>query len=111
MARAASLDPQALAASLQSDPVQSIDVPSSSFSALSHGQISSLKAEIARLDPGRIWILVVSPRSQSDLDNVADPVYGDPPAGTHGDDRGTRVEHDRPRPALTARAVVRLLTS
>ena len=82
VARADSLDPQALAASLQSDPVQSIDVPSSSFSALSHGQISSLKAEIARLDPGRIWILVVSPRSQSDLDNVADPVYGDLPAGT-----------------------------
>lgn len=82
VAHAASLDPQALAASPQSDPVQSIDVPPSSFSALSHGQISSLKAEIARLDPGRIWILVVSPRTQSDLDNVADPVYGDLPAGT-----------------------------
>jgi hypothetical protein len=79
---AASLDPQALAASLQSDPVQSIGVPPSSFSFLSNSQINSLRAEIGRLDPGRIWILVVSPRSQSDLGNLADPVYGDLPGGT-----------------------------
>lgn len=82
VAHAASLDPQALAASLESDPVQSIDVPPSSFSGLSHRQISSLKAEIARLDPYRIWILVVSPLTQSALDDVADSVYGDLPAGT-----------------------------
>jgi hypothetical protein len=39
-ARAAALDPQSLAPSLQSDPVQSIDVPPSSFAALSGTQIN-----------------------------------------------------------------------
>jgi hypothetical protein len=81
-ALAASLDPQALASSLQSDAVQSIGVPSSSFSALSQSQLDSLRAEIAKRDPGRIWILVVSPRSQSALAALADPLFGDLPAGT-----------------------------
>jgi hypothetical protein len=73
--------PRALASSLQSDPVQSIAVPRSSFVALSHRQIDSLQKEIASLDPGRIWILVVSPRGESALGNLADPVFGYLPAG------------------------------
>jgi hypothetical protein len=81
-ALAAALEPQSLTSSLQRDPVQSIAVPRSSFSWLSRGQIASLRAEIARLDPGRIWVLVVSPRSQSLLDNLASPAFGALPAGT-----------------------------
>jgi hypothetical protein len=73
--------PRTLASSLQSDPVQSIAVPHSSFVALSHRQIGSLQKEIASLDPGRIWILVVSPRTASALGNLADPVFGYLPAG------------------------------
>jgi hypothetical protein len=79
---AAQADPQALASSLQSDPVQSIAVPRSSPSALSRSQIDSLRDEIASLDSGRIWIVVVSPRSDSALGNLADPVFSDLPAGT-----------------------------
>jgi hypothetical protein len=75
-------DPQAQASSLQNDPVQTIAVPKSSFTSLSPSQISSLKDDIARLDPGRIWILVVSPRSDTELGNLADPVFSDLPAGT-----------------------------
>ncbi len=82
LARAATLSPQSLASSLQRDPVQSLGVPRSSFSALSRAQIRSLRAEIGRLDPGRIWILVVSPRSQSALGSFAGGVFGDLPAGT-----------------------------
>jgi hypothetical protein len=74
---------QSLADSLQSDPVQAIGVPKSSFTSLSRSQIVSLKAEIANRDPGRIWILVVSPRSESALANLAQPVFNDlPAAGT-----------------------------
>jgi hypothetical protein len=75
-------DPRALASSLQSDPVQSIAVPRSSFTALSRSQLDSLRSEIARLDSGRIWIVVVSPRSDSALGDFADPVFGDISAGT-----------------------------
>jgi Short C-terminal domain len=75
-------DPRTLASSLQSNPVQSIAVPRSSFTALSRSQIDSLQNEIARLDPGRIWIVIVSPRSDSALGNLADPVFSDLPAGT-----------------------------
>jgi hypothetical protein len=75
-------DPQTLASSLKSNPVQSIAVPKSSFSALSRSQIDSLKSEIANLDSGRIWIAVVSPRSDSALSDLADPVFGDLPDGT-----------------------------
>jgi len=75
-------DAGGLAASLRSDPVQSIAVPRSSFTALSRSQIDSLQNEIASLDPGRIWIVVVSPRSDSALGKLADPVFGDLPAGT-----------------------------
>jgi hypothetical protein len=74
---------QSLADSLQSDPVQVIGVPKSSFTSLSQKQINSLKAEIANRDPGRIWILVVSPRSESALANLAQPVFNAlPVAGT-----------------------------
>lgn len=71
-----------LASSLQSDPIQSIAVPKSSFTALSPRQIDSLRKEIANLDPGRIWIVVVSPRSAAAVGNFADPVFSDLPAGT-----------------------------
>jgi hypothetical protein len=81
-AGAATLDPQALASSLQSDPVQSIGVPRSSFSWLSRGQIRALRREIASFDPGRMWILVVSPRSDAALGNIADPAFAKLPAGT-----------------------------
>ncbi|MGO9972626.1 MAG: hypothetical protein ACLP01_07440 [Solirubrobacteraceae bacterium] len=57
-------------------------MPTSSFSALSNTQIDLLRAEIARLDHGRIWIVVVSPRSESALADFAGPVFGDLPAGT-----------------------------
>ncbi len=57
-------------------------MPAGSFTALSMTQISSLRAEIGRLDPGRLWIMVVAPRSDSSLGNLADPVFGDLPAGT-----------------------------
>jgi len=73
---------QSLASSLQSNPVQTIGVPKSSFTALSKTQINSLQTEIASRDPGRIWILVVSPRSESALGNLAQPVFSDLPAGT-----------------------------
>lgn len=73
--------PQALAASLQNDPVQSIGVPRSSFVALSPHQFDSLRKEIMRRDPGRIWIMVLSPRSESAVGNLADPVFGLLPAG------------------------------
>ncbi|MFL5824550.1 MAG: hypothetical protein ACJ764_14035 [Solirubrobacteraceae bacterium] len=75
-------DTQQLVSALQSQTVQSIGVPRSLFTALSRSQIKSLRAEIGRLDPGRIWILVVSPRSQAALGDLADPVFGDSPAGT-----------------------------
>jgi hypothetical protein len=73
---------QALASSLTRDPVQSIGVPKDSFTSLLPAQISSLRAQIAKRDPGRIWILIVSPRSQNDLGDLADPVFSDLPAGT-----------------------------
>jgi hypothetical protein len=79
---AALASPGALASSLQRDPVQSIAVPRSSFVSLSPRQINSLRAEIMGLDRGRMWIVVVSPRSSSDLGNLADPVFGVLPAGT-----------------------------
>ncbi len=41
-----------------------------------------MRAEIRRVDPGRIWILIVSPRSQSALGSLAGPVFGELPAGT-----------------------------
>jgi hypothetical protein len=72
---------QSLASSLQSNPVQAIGVPKSAFTALSRAQINSLRAEIASRDPGRIWILVVSPRSESALGNLAEPLFSDLPAG------------------------------
>ncbi len=75
-------DSQALATSLQDRPVQSISVPKSSFTALSPAKLGSLSREIARLDPGRIWILIVSPRDDAALSRLADPVFGDLPAGT-----------------------------
>jgi hypothetical protein len=81
-AQAALASTQSLANSLQSDPVQTIGVPKSSFTSLSRSQINSLKAEIASRDPGRIWILVVSPRTQTALGNLADPVFSVMPAGT-----------------------------
>jgi hypothetical protein len=73
---------QTLASSLQSDPVQSIGVAKGSFTRLLPAQVTSLRAEIAQRDPGRIWIVVVSPRSQGDLGDLADPVFADLPAGT-----------------------------
>jgi hypothetical protein len=79
---AAAPDPPSLAGTLQREPVQSIGVPRSSFTSLSGVQISALRGDIGRLDPGRIWILVVPPRSQSALRDIADPVFGDLPAGT-----------------------------
>ncbi len=81
-APAALASSQSLAESLQSDPVQAIGVPKSSFTYLSPKQIDSLKAEIANRDPGRIRILVVSPRSESSLANLAQPVFNAMPAGT-----------------------------
>lgn len=77
----AQADPQSLASSLQNDPVQTIAVPSSSFTTLSRLQINALRLEIASLDPGRNWILVVSPRSSSELADLAQPVFNDLPAG------------------------------
>jgi hypothetical protein len=74
--------PQALVGSLQRDPVQSINVPRSSFLSLSQHQTEALKKEIASRDPGRIWILVLSPRSSSAVGNLADPLFGNLPAGT-----------------------------
>lgn len=82
LAPAAIASSQSLASSLQNTPVQSIGVPSSSFTSLSQRQIGSLTAEIGRLDPGRIWIAVVSPRSQAALADLAQPVFNDLPAGT-----------------------------
>lgn len=82
LAPVAAASPQSLASSLQRVPVQSIAVPKSSFTALSPHQIASLREEISRSDHGRISILVVSPRSDSALGNLADPVFGDLPAGT-----------------------------
>jgi hypothetical protein len=79
---ASASDPQAFANSLLSDSVQSVGVPSSSYSALSRAQLAALKAEIEKLDSGRIWIFVISPRSESALGDFADPVFGDMPAGT-----------------------------
>jgi hypothetical protein len=79
---AAAASPQALASSLTSDPVQSIGVAKDSFTSLLPAQISSLREEIATRDPDRIRILVVSPRSQDDLGDLADPVFSDLPAGT-----------------------------
>jgi hypothetical protein len=73
---------QTLASTLQDDPVQSIGVTRDSFTRLLPAQITSLRAEIAQRDPGRIWIVVVSPRSQDALGNLADPVFSDLPAGT-----------------------------
>jgi hypothetical protein len=81
-AAGAAASPQALASSLTSDPVQSIGVAKDSFTSLLPAQISSLREEIATRDPDRIRILVVSPRSQDDLGNLADPVFSDLPAGT-----------------------------
>jgi len=81
-ARASAVDPQTLASSLRRDPVQSIAVPRGSFTALSRAQVSSLRAEIGRFDLGRIWVMVVAPRSDSSLGSGADPVFGDLPAGT-----------------------------
>jgi hypothetical protein len=83
LTKAALASSQSLATSLQSDPVQATGLPKSSFTSLSRSQIDSLKAEIANRDPGRIWILVVSPRSESALANLAQPVFNDlPAAGT-----------------------------
>jgi hypothetical protein len=80
---AALADPQALASSLQGgDSVQSIGVPKPSSTELSQGQIDALQADIGSLDPGRIWIVVASPRSATALNDLADPVYHDLPAGT-----------------------------
>jgi hypothetical protein len=81
-AAATTFAPAALAASLQVDPVQSINVPASSFTALSGAQIEALRAQIAKLDPGRIWIMIVPPRGETALGDLADPVFGDLPAGT-----------------------------
>jgi putative oligomerization/nucleic acid binding protein len=81
VAAVASADSQSLASSLTGDPVQNIGAKSS-FTSLSASQITSLETEIARFDLGRIWIAVVSPRNDSSLSNLADPVFGDLPAGT-----------------------------
>lgn len=48
---------------------------------MSAKQVAGLRAEIARLDPGRIFIAFLSPRSQSALDDIANPAFGDLPAG------------------------------
>ena len=58
-------DPQSVANSLEGDAVQSVGVPAANFSAMSRAQIAALKAEIGRLDPGRMWIMVVAPRSST----------------------------------------------
>jgi hypothetical protein len=79
-AAAASSSP--LVSALQRDPVQSINVPRASFAALSAKQMRSLRVEIRRLDPGRVWILIVSRRGQESLNSFADPIFGDLPAGT-----------------------------
>ncbi len=81
-AGASASDPQTIASSLQRDPVQSLGVPGGSFTALSRTQLNDLRAEIARLDPGRIRIMVVAPRSDAALGTLADPVFGNLPAGT-----------------------------
>jgi hypothetical protein len=73
---------QSLAGSLQNDPVQIQGTSQSAYSAMSAKQIAGLRAEIARLDPGRIFIAFLSPRSQSALDGIANPAFGDLPAGT-----------------------------
>jgi hypothetical protein len=49
---------------------------------MSAKQVAGLRAEIARLDPGRIFIAFLSPRSQSALDDISNPAFGDLPAGT-----------------------------
>lgn len=79
---ASAVDPQSLASTLRRDPVQSIAVPRGSFTALSGTQMSSLRTEIASVDAGRIWVMVLAPRSDASLGSVADPVFGDLPAGT-----------------------------
>jgi hypothetical protein len=78
----AGADSQVTASSLKTNPVQTIDVPRSSFTFLTRSQIASLESEITKRDPGRIWVLVVSPRSDSALGDLADPVFSDLPAGT-----------------------------
>jgi hypothetical protein len=78
----AAAKPSPLVSALKRNTVQSIGAPASSFSALSRKHMDALRTEIRKLDPGRIWILVVSRRGQDSLNSFADPVFGDLPAGT-----------------------------
>jgi hypothetical protein len=81
LARAATADPHVLAAALQRDPVQKIGASRSAFSALSAGQVRALRAQIAKVDPGRLWIAFVAPRTQSALGDLASPVFNVLPPG------------------------------
>jgi hypothetical protein len=73
---------QSLAGSLQNDPVQILGTSQSAYSAMSSKQVAGLRAEIARLDPGRIFIAFLSPRNQSALEEISNSAFADLPAGT-----------------------------
>lgn len=73
---------QSLAGSLENDSVQILGTSRSAYSAMSPKQVAGLRAEIARLDPGRIFIALLSPRSQSALEDISNSAFGDLQAGT-----------------------------
>ena len=81
-ARARAVAAQSLAGSLENDPVQILGPSGSAYSAMSPKQVAGLRVEIARLDPGRIFIAFLSPRSQSALEDISNSAFGNLPAGT-----------------------------